>query len=284
MTRTALGLPPLPCKINPDPWDNSDNAAAQRMCRQVCRNRFACAMEALKEPDQIYKLNGVVAGVVIPEDNEYGTSKARRHALKQLASIAAFGNPQFQVGLTKAAAARIRKSAEANGEIPTPVASPPKKAPAATKVDIIPVNIPRGVQWFAKKWTSWDCHVTPHHRDVDQCGVCGTRTWRGLNFCSTQCAATWAINHDWLAARATMINRHGRNCPDCGTERKVVHRAIRDSMPQIRFHRGCNNHLDNLAMHCPTCDGHYSVPEQDGLGKRAYAAGIGRNIDLPAAS
>ncbi|WP_131822427.1 hypothetical protein [Mycobacteroides chelonae] len=285
MTRTALGLPPLPCKINPDPWDSCDNTTAQRMCRQVCRNRFSCALEALKEPDQTYRLEGVVAGVVIPPDNEYGTSKARRHALKQLAAIAAFGNPQFQMKLTKAAAARIRKTADAAAEIAAPATYPsqPKKAPVPSRVAYIPVRITPGVQWYAKNWTSWDCHVTPHLKDVDQCGVCGERTWRGRNFCSSRCEATWSINHDWMAARATMINRHGRTCPDCRTERIVVHRGNLDSGPLSRFTRGCNQHLENLGMHCPTCEGQYVAPSQHSA-ENQYATGMDQAIELPAAS
>jgi hypothetical protein len=93
MTRTPLAQALLsqPCTADPDLWDRCDSTEAQRVCRQLCPNRFTCAADALREPDMLHRLEGVIAGVAIPPQNKYGTSKARRFALKQLAAVAAAG-------------------------------------------------------------------------------------------------------------------------------------------------------------------------------------------------
>lgn len=94
MTRTALARTPSlpPCMLAPQLWDSSDNAEALAACRQQCPRRFACAQEALAGPKHLVSsLNGVIAGIAIPEQNEYGTSKAHKAALKRLETIAALG-------------------------------------------------------------------------------------------------------------------------------------------------------------------------------------------------
>jgi WhiB family redox-sensing transcriptional regulator len=91
MTSTALGLPTPPCRTRPDQWSESHtNAEAKRLCRQ-CWRRFTCAADAIKDRSTIWRLQGVVAGVGIPPQNEYGTSKSRRQALNQLHALAAMG-------------------------------------------------------------------------------------------------------------------------------------------------------------------------------------------------
>jgi hypothetical protein len=94
MTRTALAptrsLPP--CMLAPELWDSSDNTEAIAACRRQCPRRFACAQEALNGPKRLVAtLNGVIAGVAIPAQNEYGTSKAHKAALKRLETIAELG-------------------------------------------------------------------------------------------------------------------------------------------------------------------------------------------------
>lgn len=91
MTSTALGLPTPPCRTRPDQWSESHtNAEAKRLCRQ-CWRRFTCAADALKDRNTIWRLQGVVAGVGVPPQNDYGTSKSRRQALNQLQAVAAVG-------------------------------------------------------------------------------------------------------------------------------------------------------------------------------------------------
>lgn len=94
MTRTALARTPSlpPCMLAPELWDSSDNTEAIAACRRQCPRRFACAQEALAGPKHLVSsLNGVIAGVAIPEQNEYGTSKAHKAALKRLETIAELG-------------------------------------------------------------------------------------------------------------------------------------------------------------------------------------------------
>lgn len=94
MTRTALPRTPSlpPCMLAPELWDSSDNTEAIAACRRQCPRRFACAQEALAGPKHLVSsLNGVIAGVAIPEQNEYGTSKAHKAALKRLETIAELG-------------------------------------------------------------------------------------------------------------------------------------------------------------------------------------------------
>lgn len=94
MTRTAPPRTPSlpPCMLAPELWDSSDNTEAIAACRQQCPRRFACAQEALAGPKHLVSsLNGVIAGVAIPEQNEYGTSKAHKAALKRLETIAELG-------------------------------------------------------------------------------------------------------------------------------------------------------------------------------------------------
>jgi hypothetical protein len=89
--------------LSPELWDSSDNTEAITACRQQCQRRFACAQEALAGPRHLVStLNGVIAGVAIPAQNEYGTSKAHKAALKRLETIA-------QVG--RAASAGAKRSA-----------------------------------------------------------------------------------------------------------------------------------------------------------------------------
>jgi hypothetical protein len=94
MTPTALAPTPSlpPCVLAPDLWDSSDNTEAIAACRQHCPRRFACAQEALTGPKHLVStLNGVIAGVAIPAQNEYGTSKAHKAALQRLKAIADSG-------------------------------------------------------------------------------------------------------------------------------------------------------------------------------------------------
>jgi hypothetical protein len=91
MTRTALAPTPSlpPCMRKPELWDSSDNTEAIAACRQQCPRRFACAREALTGPKHfVSTLNGVIAGVAIPAQNEYGTSKSHKAALQRLQAIA----------------------------------------------------------------------------------------------------------------------------------------------------------------------------------------------------
>ena len=91
MTRTALAPTPSlpPCMRKPELWDCSDNTEAIAACRQQCPRRFACAQEALTGPKHLVStLNGVIAGVAIPAQNEYGTSKSHKAALQRLQAIA----------------------------------------------------------------------------------------------------------------------------------------------------------------------------------------------------
>jgi hypothetical protein len=91
MTRTALAPTPSlpPCMRNPESWDSSDNTEAIAACRLQCPRRFACAREALTGPKHLVStLNGVIAGVAIPAQNEYGTSKSHKAALHRLQAIA----------------------------------------------------------------------------------------------------------------------------------------------------------------------------------------------------
>lgn len=98
MTRTASAHTPAhspslpPCMLAPELWDSSDNTEAIAACRLQCQRRFACAKEALTGPRHLVStLNGVIAGVAIPPQNEYGTSKAHKAALKRLETIAEVG-------------------------------------------------------------------------------------------------------------------------------------------------------------------------------------------------
>jgi hypothetical protein len=78
--------------LAPELWDSSDNTEAIAACRRQCPRRFACAQEALAGPKHLVStLNGVIAGVAIPEQNEYGTSKSHKAALKRLETIAELG-------------------------------------------------------------------------------------------------------------------------------------------------------------------------------------------------
>ena len=94
MTRRAVAPTPSlpPCMLAPELWDSSHNTEAIAACRRQCQRRFACAQEALTGPRHLVStLNGVIAGVAIPAQNEYGTSKAHRAALKRLETIAEVG-------------------------------------------------------------------------------------------------------------------------------------------------------------------------------------------------
>jgi len=91
MTRTALAPTPSlpPCRRNPELWDSSDSTDAIAACRQQCPRRFACAQETLTGPKHLVStLNGVIAGVAIPAQNDYGTSKSHKAALQRLQAIA----------------------------------------------------------------------------------------------------------------------------------------------------------------------------------------------------
>lgn len=113
MTRTALVRTPSlpPCMLAPELWDSSDNTEAIAACRRQCPRRFACAQEALTGPKHLVSsLNGVIAGVAIPEQNEYGTSKAHRAALKRLETIAEVGRA---AGAITVPAGRSRRTAQA---------------------------------------------------------------------------------------------------------------------------------------------------------------------------
>src|SRR3954451_6721799 len=95
MTRTAFAPAPSlpPCMLSPELWDSSDNTEAITACRQQCQRRFACAQEALAGPRHLVStLNGVIAGVAIPAQNEYGTSKSHKAALQRLHAIADQGH------------------------------------------------------------------------------------------------------------------------------------------------------------------------------------------------
>ena len=95
MTRTASAPTPSlpPCMLAPELWDSSDNSEAVAACRRQCQRRFACAQEALTGPRHLVStLNGVIAGVAIPAQNEYGTSKSHKAALQRLQAIADQGH------------------------------------------------------------------------------------------------------------------------------------------------------------------------------------------------
>lgn len=107
MTRTALPLSLPPCLSNPDLWDSCDSADAVAICRRQCPRRFACAQQAITSPVEVLAtLQGVIAGVVIPEDNAYSTSKTRRSALNQLKAVAEIGR-NTTAGTAIGAAARM---------------------------------------------------------------------------------------------------------------------------------------------------------------------------------
>ncbi len=94
MTRTAPLLAPslTPCVRDPGLWDSSDNTQAIEGCRRHCPRRFACAQEALDQSASVRSgLAGVIAGVAIPDQNAYGTSKAHRAALRRLEAVAQQG-------------------------------------------------------------------------------------------------------------------------------------------------------------------------------------------------
>ncbi|SLJ71114.1 hypothetical protein [Mycobacteroides abscessus] len=90
---TTLGIPPTPCQLDPDAWRDHTNAAAKKACRTQCPKRFACAKEAVTI-EKIRTLNGVVAGIACPPDNNKGNSKTLTHAIDQLRSLAEFGAPR----------------------------------------------------------------------------------------------------------------------------------------------------------------------------------------------
>lgn len=115
MTRTALARTPSlpPCMLAPELWDSSDNTAAIAACRRQCPRRFACAQEALSGPKHLVSsLNGVIAGIAIPEQNEYGTSKAHKAALKRLETIAEIGRAAGVTTVNRNPGARSRPAAD----------------------------------------------------------------------------------------------------------------------------------------------------------------------------
>jgi len=135
MTSTDLGNPTPPCRTQPDLWSESHtNAEAKRLCRQ-CWRRFTCAADALKDRDTIWRLQGVVAGVGIPPQNDYGTSKSRRQALNQLHAVAA-------IGQRLAADAIPHRRAESRPLQPTKPPRPTTSAP--TPLRQLPTSPP---QW-----------------------------------------------------------------------------------------------------------------------------------------
>ncbi|MFV8161378.1 hypothetical protein ACNQVK_04555 [Mycobacterium sp. 134] len=75
-----------PCMANPQLWDSTDNAEAIAACRRLCPRRVACAQEVLSN---VQNIDGVVAGVALPAQNEHGTSKRRRAAVQHIQAIAA---------------------------------------------------------------------------------------------------------------------------------------------------------------------------------------------------
>lgn len=75
-----------PCMANPQLWDSTDNAEAIAACRRLCPRRVACAQEVLSN---VQNIDGVVAGVSLPPQNEHGTSKRRRAAVQHIQAIAA---------------------------------------------------------------------------------------------------------------------------------------------------------------------------------------------------
>ncbi|TXI53493.1 helix-turn-helix transcriptional regulator [Mycolicibacterium mageritense] len=85
VSRRPAGRPLPPCLANPQLWDSSDNADAIEACRHQCPRRVQCAKEALADLEGV---DGVVAGVALPPQNEHGTSKRRRAAVKHLQTIA----------------------------------------------------------------------------------------------------------------------------------------------------------------------------------------------------
>lgn len=84
-----------PCKTNPEFFDATDKKfnveIAKTQCRMHCPRRAACAREALAMPGIGTEITGVIAGIELVEDNEYGTSKERKTALDLLQAIAAYG-------------------------------------------------------------------------------------------------------------------------------------------------------------------------------------------------
>lgn len=80
----SAALPP--CMANPQLWDSTDNAEAIAACRRLCPRRVACAQEVLSN---VQNVDGVVAGVALPPQNEHGTSKRRRAAVQHIQAIAA---------------------------------------------------------------------------------------------------------------------------------------------------------------------------------------------------
>lgn len=96
----AAELPP--CLANPQLWDSTDNAEALAACRRQCPKRVTCAQEVLSN---LQDIDGVVAGVALPPENEHGTSKSRRAAVQRLRTIAgqqqrAIPRPPDQPGTT----------------------------------------------------------------------------------------------------------------------------------------------------------------------------------------
>ncbi len=75
-----------PCMANPQLWDSTDSAEAIAACRRLCPRRVACAQEVLSN---VQNIDGVVAGVALPAQNEHGTSKRRRAAVQHIQAIAA---------------------------------------------------------------------------------------------------------------------------------------------------------------------------------------------------
>lgn len=131
MTSTALGLPTPPCRTRPDQWSESHtDAEAKRLCRQ-CWRRFTCAADAVKDRSTLWRLQGVVAGVGIPPQNEYGTSKSRRQALNQLHAVAAIGQGRPAVAVPQ-------PRAESRPLQPAPPA--PAAAPAPTPLRQLPTS------------------------------------------------------------------------------------------------------------------------------------------------
>jgi len=125
MTSTALGLPTPPCRTQPDLWSESHtNAEAKRLCRQ-CWRRFTCAADALKDHNTVWRLQGVIAGVGIPPQNDYGTSKSRRQALNQLQAVAAVGQRLAPDAIPHRPAATVRPAQPLNRPRPPATPAPP---------------------------------------------------------------------------------------------------------------------------------------------------------------
>ena len=79
---TALVQGKPPCSADPDRWSEAgDDAELKALCRS-CPRRWLCAKEAVETPGA----EGLWSGVFIPK-----VGRARKFALRQLASLAAHG-------------------------------------------------------------------------------------------------------------------------------------------------------------------------------------------------